>query len=60
MTPRQAREQLLQMRNRAEQAAQGKRFKSHAEALDDFFKQTTGPSPEMQRTGTRLQLADYY
>ena len=57
MTPRQAREQLEQMR---EQAAQGKRFKSHAEALDDFFKQMTGPSPEMQRTGTRHTLADYY
>ena len=57
MTPRQAREQLEQMR---EQAAQGKRFKSHAEALDDFFKQMAGPSPEMQRTGTRNTLADYY
>ena len=57
MTPRQAREQLEQMRN---QAAQGKQFKSHAEALDDFFKQMAGPSPEMQRTGTRSTLADFY
>ena len=52
-----ARQELAELR---EQAAQGKRFKSHAEALDDFFKQMTGPSPEMQRTDTRSTLADYY
>ena len=57
MTPRQAREQLEKMR---EQAAQGKRFKTHAEAMYDFYQMMTGPSPEMQRTGTRHTLADYY
>jgi hypothetical protein len=57
MTPRQAREQLEQMR---EQAEQGKRFKTHAEAMDDFYQMMAGPSPEMQRTGTRHTLADYY
>ena len=57
MTPKQARQEFTQMR---EQAAQGKQFKSHAEAMDDFFKQMAGPSPEMQRTGTRSTLADYY
>lgn len=43
-----------------EQAAQGKRFKTHAEAMDDFYQMMTGPSPEMQRTSTRHTLADYY
>lgn len=57
MTPRQAREQLEQMRN---QAAQGKQFKTREEAMDDFYQMMTGPSPEMQRTGTRSTLADYY
>ena len=57
MTPRQAREQLEEMR---EQAAQGKRFKSHAEAMDDFYQMMAGPSAEMQRTRTRSTLADYY
>ena len=57
MTPRQAREQLEQMR---EQAAQGKRFKTHAEAMYDFYQMMTGPSPEMQRTGQRHTLSDYY
>lgn len=57
MTPKQAREQLAQMRGQAEQ---GKRFKSHAEAMDDFYRQMTGPSPEMQRTGQRHTLSDYY
>ncbi|GAB3227689.1 hypothetical protein [Pseudaeromonas pectinilytica] len=55
MTPKQARQELTQMR---EQAAQGKRFKSHAEAMDDFYQMMAGPSPEMQRT--RSTLADYY
>ena len=57
MTPKQARQELTQMR---EQAAQCKRFTSHGESLDDFFKQMTGPSPDMQRTGTRSTLADFY
>lgn len=57
MTPKQARQELTQMR---EQAAQGKRFKTHAEAMDDFYQMMAGPSPEMQRTGTRHTLADYY
>lgn len=39
-----------------EQAAQGKQFKSHAEAMDDFYQLI----PDMQRTGTRSTLADYY
>lgn len=57
MTPKQARQELAELRNRA---AQGKRFKSHAEAMNDFYQMTAGPSPEMQRTGTRHTLADYY
>ena len=51
------RQEQAELRNRA---AQGKQFKTREEALDDFFKQMTGPSPEMQRTGTRSTLADYY
>ena len=51
------RQELAELRNRA---AQGKQFKSHAEGLDDFFKQMAGPSPEMQRTGQRHTLSDYY
>ena len=57
MTPRQAREQLEQLRNRA---AKGKRFKSHAATMDDFYRQMEGPSPEMLRTGQRHTLSDYY
>ena len=57
MTPKQARAEVAQLRNRA---AQGKRFKTREEALDDFFKQMAGPSPEMQRTGQRHTLSDYY
>ena len=53
MTPRQAREQLEQLR---EKAAQGKQFKTREEAMDDFYQLI----PEMQRTGTRSTLADYY
>ena len=52
-----ARQELAEMRNRAEQ---GKRFKSHAATMDDFYRQMEGPSPEMQRTGQRHTLADYY
>lgn len=53
MTPRQAREQLEQMRN---QAAQGKQFKTREQAMNDFYQLI----PEMQRTSTRSTLADYY
>ena len=53
MTPRQAREQLEQLR---EKAAKGKRFKTREQAMDHFYQLI----PEMQRTGTRSTLADYY
>ena len=53
MTPKQARQELAELRNRA---AQGKGFKTREEALDDFYQLI----PEMQRTGTRSTLADYY
>ena len=48
-----ARQELAELRNRA---AQGKRFKTREEAMDDFYQLI----PEMQRTGTRSTLADYY
>ena len=51
------RQELAELR---EKAAKGKRFKSHAATMDDFYRQMEGPSPEMQRTGTRSTLADYY
>ncbi len=52
-----ARQELAEMRNWAEQ---GKRFKSHAATMDAFYRQMEGPSPEMQRTGQRHTLSDYY
>lgn len=48
-----ARQELAEMRNRA---AQGKRFKTREQAMDDFYHMI----PDMQRTGTRSTLADYY
>lgn len=57
MTPKQARQELAELRNRAEQ---GKQFKTREEAMDDFYHMMAGPSPEMQRTGTRHTLGDYY
>jgi len=51
------RQELAELR---EKAAQGKRFKSHAATMDDFYRQMEDPSPEMQRTSTRHTLADYY
>ena len=51
------RQELAELRNRA---AQGKRFRTREEAMDDFYQMMAGPSPEMQRTGTRSTLADYY
>ena len=51
------RQELAELRNRA---AQGKQFKTREEAMDDFYQMMTGPSPDMQRTGTRSTLADYY
>ena len=51
------RQELAELRNRAEQ---GKQFKTREEAMDDFYHMMAGPSPEMQRTGTRHTLGDYY
>lgn len=53
MTPKQARQELAELRNRA---AQGKRFKTREAAMDDFYQLI----PEMQRTSTRSTLDDYY
>ena len=53
MTPKQARQELAELRNRA---AKGKRFKTREQAVDDFYQLI----PEMQRTGTRSTLAEYY
>ena len=47
------RQELAELRNRA---AQGKRFKTREQAMDDFYQLI----PDMQRTGTRSTLADYY
>ena len=47
------RQELAELRNRA---AQGKQFKTREQAMDDFYQLI----PEMQRTGTRSTLADYY
>ena len=58
ITMTKARQELAEMRNRAEQ--QGNRFKSHAATMDAFYRQMEGPSPEMQRTGQRHTLSDYY
>ena len=48
-----ARQELAEMR---EKAAKGKRFKTREQMMDDFYQLI----PEMQRTGTRSTLADYY
>ena len=51
------RQELAELRNRA---AQGKRFRTREEAMDDFYHMMAGPSPEMQSTGPRSTLGDYY
>ena len=51
------RQELAKLR---EQAEQGKQFKTREEAMNDFYQLMAGPSPDMQRTGTRSTLADYY
>ena len=56
MTPKQARQELAELRNRAEQ---GKQFKTREEAMDDFYHMMAGPSPEMQRTGWQAILDSY-
>ena len=47
------RQELAEMR---EKAAQRKQFKTREQAMDHFYQLI----PEMQRTGTRHTLADYY
>ena len=47
------RQELAELRNRA---AKGTRRQTREQAMDDFYQLI----PEMQRTGTRHILADYY